>query len=87
MLPNQLSGRINVEVIPEQQTSSLTANSRRFKEVRDGTKKLPTPNSHVDGENGAKIMVYNMKRNSKKRGEKNKEKERFKKYNSKKGKL
>ena len=88
MLPNQLSGCINVEVMPEQQTSSLTANSRRFKEVRDGTKKLPTPNSHVDGENGAKTMVYNMKRNSKKRGrEKNKEKERFKKYNSKKGKL
>ena len=56
--------------------------------MRDGTKKLQTPNSHVDGENGAKTMVYNMKRNSKKRGrEKNKEKERFKKYNSKKGKL
>ena len=87
MLPNQLSGRINVEVMLEQQTSSLTANSRRFKEVRDGTRKLPTLDSHVDGENGAKTMVYNMKRNSKKRGEKNKEKERFKKYNSKKGKL
>ena len=56
--------------------------------MRDGTGKLPTPNSHVDGENGAKTMVYNMKRNSKKRGrEKNKEKEMFKKYNSKKGKL
>ena len=55
--------------------------------MRDGTGKLPTPNSHVDGENGAKTMVYNMKRNSKKRGEKNKEEERFKKYNSKKGKL
>ena len=37
-----------------------------FKEVRDGTKKLPTPDSHVDGENGAKTMVYYMKRNSKK---------------------
>ena len=56
--------------------------------MRDGTEKLPTPDSHVNGENGAKTMVYNMKRNSKKRGqEKNKEKEMFKKYNSKKGKL
>ena len=56
--------------------------------MRDGTEKLPTPDSHVNGENGAKTMVYNMKMNSKKRGrEKNKEKERFKKYNSKKGKL
>ena len=56
--------------------------------MRDGTEKLPTPDSHVNGENGTKTMVYNMKRNSKKRGrEKNKEKERFKKYNSKKGKL
>ena len=56
--------------------------------MRDGTGKLPTPDSHVDGENGAKIMVYNMKRNSKKKKlEKNREKEKFKKYNSKKGKL
>ena len=50
--------------------------------------KLPTPNSHVYGENGAEIVVYNMKRNSKKRGrEKNREKEQLKKYNSKKEKL
>ena len=56
--------------------------------MQDGTGKLTTLDSHVDGENGAKTMVYNMKRNSKKKGgEKNKEKERFKKYNSKKGKL
>ena len=34
--------------------------------MRDGTEKLPTPDSHVDGEYGAKTMVYNMKRNSKK---------------------
>ena len=34
--------------------------------MRDGTKKLPTPDSHVNGENGAKTIVYNMKRNSKK---------------------
>ena len=33
--------------------------------MRDGTRKFPTPNSHVDGENGAKTMVYNTKRNSK----------------------
>ena len=57
--------------------------------MRDETGKLPTPDSHVDGENGAKIMVYNMKREFKERGmrEKRKKKERFKKYNSKKGKL
>ena len=55
--------------------------------MRWDREKLPKPDSHVYGENGAEIMVYNMKRNSKKRGEKNKEKERFKKYNSKKGKL
>ena len=57
-------------------SSSLTANSRRFKEVRDGTGKLPTPNSHVDGENGAKTMIYNMKRNSKKGGQKRKQGEK-----------
>ena len=31
--------------------------------------KLPKPDSHVYDENGAEIMVYNMKMNSKKRGE------------------
>ena len=31
--------------------------------MRDGTGKLPTPDSHVDSEYGAKTMVYNMKRN------------------------
>ena len=31
-------------------------------------KKLPTPDSHVDGGNGAKTIVYNMKRDSKKGG-------------------
>ena len=30
--------------------------------------KLPKPDSHVYGENGAKFMVYNMKRNPKIRG-------------------
>ena len=38
--------------------------------MRDGTGKLPTPDSHVDGENGAKTMVYSTKRNSKKKKEK-----------------
>ena len=42
--------------------------------MRDGTGKFPTPNSHVDGENGAEIMVYNTKRNSKKRGREKKQK-------------
>ena len=39
-----------------------------------GQLKLPKPDSHVYGENGAEIMVYNVKRNSKKGGEKEKEK-------------
>ena len=57
--------------------------------MRDGTGKLPTPDSHMYSENGAKIMVYNMTRHSKKkRGQEiNREKERVKKHNSKKGKL
>ena len=38
--------------------------------MRDGTGKLPTPDSHVDGENDAKTMVYNTKRSSKCKGEK-----------------
>ena len=46
--------------------------------MRDGTGKLPTPDSHVDGENGVKTMVYSMKRNSKKKKEKKKKKERKK---------
>ena len=55
--------------------------------MRDRTGKLPTPNSHVDGENSAKTRVYNTKRNSKKKGRRKKnrkKKERLKKYNSKK---
>ena len=56
--------------------------------MRWDREKLTKPDSHVYGENGAEIMVYNMKRNSKKRGwKKNREKGRFKKYNSKKEKL
>ena len=34
--------------------------------------KLSTPDSHVYGENGAEIMVYNMKRPSKKVGQEKK---------------
>ena len=57
--------------------------------MRDGTGKLPIPDSHMDGENGAKTMVYNTKRNSKerKKEESGKKKERSKKYNSKKKEL
>ena len=44
--------------------------------MRDGTEKLPTPDSHMDGGNGAKIMVYNMKRHSKKRGQEKTEKKK-----------
>ena len=55
--------------------------------MRWDKEKLPTPDSHVYGENRVEIMIYNMKMNSKKRGrKKNREKERFKKYNSEKGK-
>ena len=38
--------------------------------------KLPTPESHVYGENGAEIMVYNMKRHSKKKGREKKQRKR-----------
>ena len=56
--------------------------------MRDRTGKLPTPDLYVDGENGAKTMVYNTKRNSKGMREKKKQKkERSKKYNSKKKEL
>ena len=53
--------------------------------MRDEIRKIPTPDSHVDSESGAKTMVYNTKRNSKRRRWKNrKKKERLKKHNSKK---
>ena len=46
--------------------------------------KLSKPDSHVYGENGAKFIVYNMKMNPKiRRRRKNREREKFKKYNSK----
>ena len=44
--------------------------------MRDGTGKLSTPDSYVDGENGAKTMVYNTKRNSKRGGQEKNRKER-----------
>ena len=44
--------------------------------MQDGTRKLPTPDSHVYSENGAKIMVYNMTRHSKKKGTKEKQRKR-----------
>ena len=40
--------------------------------MRWDREKLPTPDSHVYDENGAEIVIYNMKRNSKKRGQKKK---------------
>ena len=46
--------------------------------MRDGTGKLPTPDSHVDGENGTKTMVYITKRNSKRETREKKQEERKK---------
>ena len=47
--------------------------------MRDGTGKRPTPDSHVDNEDGTKTMVYNRKMNEKKkkrRGRKKRKKRR-----------
>ena len=44
--------------------------------MRWDRKKLPTPDSHVYGENGAEIMVYNVKRHSKKWGREKKQRKR-----------
>ena len=81
-------------MMPEQWISSLTAKSRRFKEGRKGTEKLWTPDSHVGGEIGVKNVVYNTKRDQKKRKkkekrteQKEKESKMLKKYNSKKEKF
>ena len=46
------------------------------KDKRSGEKGLSTPDPHVDGENGKKAMVYNMKRERKNEGKKKKEKKR-----------
>ena len=58
--------------------------------MRWDRRKLPKPDSHVYGENGAKFMVYNMKRNpkmggggEKKKTKQKQEKRKFKKDNSK----
>ena len=42
--------------------------------MRWDREKLPTPDSHVYGENGVEIMVYNVKRHSKRRRTKEKQK-------------
>ena len=42
--------------------------------MRWDREKLPTPDSQMYGENGVEIMVYNMKRHSKKKGTKEKQK-------------
>ena len=47
--------------------------------MRDGTGKLPTPDSHVDNEDGTKTMVYNRKRNEKQK-EEEKQKGKGKEY-------
>ena len=44
--------------------------------MRWDREKLPTPDSHVYGENGAEIMVYNMNRNPKKKETKEKQRKR-----------
>ena len=44
--------------------------------MRDGTEKLPTPDSHVDNEDGTETMVYNRKRDEKKGKKKKKKKKR-----------
>ena len=46
--------------------------------MRWDREKLPKPDSHVYGENDAEIIVYNMKRNQKKR-ERTEEKQRKRK--------
>ena len=44
------------------------------KDKRDGEKGLSTPNPHVDGENGKKAIVYNMREEKKDEGRKKKTK-------------
>ena len=44
--------------------------------MRWNRERLLTLDSHVYGENGAEIMAYNMKRLSKKRGERKKQRKR-----------
>ena len=42
--------------------------------MRWDREKLPTPDSHVYGENGVEIIVYNVKGQSKKKGTKEEQK-------------
>ena len=53
--------------MPEQWTHSLTAKNGRFKKRQEKPKKKgpPTPDPHVDGGNGKKAIVYNMKKGKK----------------------
>ena len=55
--------------------------------MRWDREKLPKPDLHVYGENGTKIMVYNMKRCPKRKGLKKQIKRKFKKYNTRRKKL
>ena len=44
--------------------------------MRWDKEKLSAPDSHVYGENGAKVVVYNIKRDSKKRAQRKKRRKR-----------
>ena len=44
--------------------------------MRWDKEKLSAPDSHVYGENGAEVMVYNIKRDSKKRAQRKKRRKR-----------
>ena len=46
--------------------------------MRWDREKLPTPDSHVYGENSVEIMLYNVKRHSKRRRTKEKQKKKRK---------
>ena len=48
--------------------------SRRGKGNRE--KRIPTPDPHVDGGNGVKTIVYNTKKDKKRRTQKRKEEEK-----------
>ena len=54
--------------------------SRKGKRSRK--KGLPTPDPHVDGRNGKKAIVYNTKREGKKKGEKEKENSKRKEFST-----
>ena len=49
-----------------------------FKEGRTGTEKLPTSDSHVDGEKGTKTIVYNTKRGGRRKKKKDRKEKRAK---------